>query len=575
MKKSLHDHLDVIKNATIDLINQYESSEAALMIDDVLVTLAVPCTQLDFAKVPAPNKKKLFDEIQKYMIKSKKHLDMYTKEGIVDILMKDWLPTLAYSKKVEFLSEYKIVSGFDESTGAFQINVPLMETYIKLRDKGYTEIEYAAIQKTSGKSVRGKVATIGEGPFRTFVSRNVNGYWDVDTAMNSDHWRHIITLMTPKMKMLLAFYLEMPDYRGSCWQVGQKFGVKDASINLINTHIGMLAKKVMGNFNVQDPNNPNQNRYWSIPMNHGRHENEGFVWSMRPELVEAALEAKQKGLLPDVGHGLVDDDSIADDIPEWIVNRGEDQKNLVLPWIKAYKDNWDWLHRECIVKKPSSDFRKDTREGYKWLCTEHFRQTFDIDAEDFADIIEKSLKHSENLLAGPMYFAKDTLLKNAKFQPEGVRDAFKILYYGRASLDSRVGAFLDTMKDIHAENMINHKEAFNSDNAQYQQGPRTVSVYLSMMFPSKHYLFKQSVYEIAIQKMGLDQPALGSDVTFKLPRYEAFCDWLCSILLEDDELVELVSGTYPDDPSEFHITTQDFLYFVAEYYDSPIAVSAL
>lgn len=210
--------------------------------------------------------------------------------------------------------------------------------------------------------------------------------------MNSDHWRHIITLMTPKMKMLLAFYLEMPDYRGSCWQVGQKFGVKDASINLINTHIGMLAKKVMGNFNVQDPNNPNQNRYWSIPMNHGCHENEGFVWSMRPELVEAALEAKQKGLLPDVGHGLVDDDSIADDIPEWILNRGEDQKNLVLPWIKAYKDNWDWL---------------------------------------------------------------------------------------------------------------------------------------------------------------------------------------CSILLEDDELVELVSGTYPDDPSEFHLTTQDFLYFVAEYSDSPIAVSAL
>ena len=51
MKKSLHDHLDVIKNATIDLVNQYESSEAALMIDDVLVTLAVPCTQLDFAKV--------------------------------------------------------------------------------------------------------------------------------------------------------------------------------------------------------------------------------------------------------------------------------------------------------------------------------------------------------------------------------------------------------------------------------------------------------------------------------------------------------------------------------------------
>lgn len=75
--------------------------------------------------------------------------------------------------------------------------------------------------------------------------------------------------------------------------------------------------------------------------------------------------------------------------------------------------------------------------------------------------------------------------------------------------------------------------------------------------------------------MGLDQPALGSDVTFKLPRYEAFCDWLRSILLEDDELVELVSGTYPDDPSEFHLTTQDFLYFVAEYSDSPIAVSAL
>lgn len=567
MKKQQYDHLAVNKNAVIDLVNLYESSESPLMVDDVLVTLAVPCTQLDFDKVPTSERRKLMVEIQRYMSKSDKHLAMYPKDVIAGILRKDWIPTLHEGKKLAFLSEYKIVAGFDEATGAFLIDGARMATSISLRDKGYREKEYAAPKEKRDRLVRDKVQPIGEGPFQTFASRNVDGYWDVDTAMTTDHWRQVITLMPPQMKTVLAFYLEMPDYRGSCWQVGQKFGARASSINLIISQIGALAKTVMGNFNVQDPHNPNQERYWCIPMNHGRYESEGFVWSMRPELAEAALVARQNGLLPDANHGLGDNDSTVDDIPDWIVNRDEDQKKLILPWIKAYKDGWYWMHRECVVKNPSSDIRANTREGYKWLCTEHFLKTFDIDAEDFAENIKEALRYNENLLAGPMYFPLDTLLKNAKHEAERVRAAFRLLYYGRTSLDLRIGAFLDTLKAIHADNMANHKEAF-SKNAQYQQGPRTASVYLSMMLPSKHYLFKQSVYEDAIRRMGLEQPALGSDTTLKLPRYEAFCDWLRSVLLEDEELVALVAGTYPDDMSEFHLTTQDFLYFVAVHYDS-------
>ncbi len=41
-------------------------------------------------------------------------------------------------------------------------------------------------------------------------------------------------------------------------------------------------------------------------------------------------------------------------------------------------------------------------------------------------------------------------------------------------------------------------------------------------------------------------------------------------LSEDQK--KIAKAIYPDDPSEFHLTTQDFLYFVAEHSDSPIAV---
>ena len=64
-------------------------------------------------------------------------------------------------------------------------------------------------------------------------------------------------------------------------------------------------------------------------------------------------------------------------------------------------------------------------------------------------------------------------------------------------------------------------------------------------------------------KTDIKVSGLGNDSVLMYVRYEYFCNWLRTILLKNDSLVQKVKSTYPDDPSNFHLVTQDFLYAIA------------
>ena len=80
-------------------------------------------------------------------------------------------------------------------------------------------------------------------------------------------------------------------------------------------------------------------------------------------------------------------------------------------------------------------------EKYKWVAVQHFQDSWDIDAEDFAAMLEESFSQTYNLLQGGMYYANKMLCALAKQDPEKMRSLFRMLYDESLPLVDRLQPF--------------------------------------------------------------------------------------------------------------------------------------
>lgn len=216
------------------------------------------------------------------------------------------------------------------------------------------------------------------------------------------------------------------------------------------------------------------------------------------------------------------------------------------PYIAWYKRHWQEIHN---------------LEDYKWNAVRHFQEHFDIDAEDFAANLRESFRKAGNLLATAMYMPLSMLIKHATLSPDNVRQAMVNLYDETKPLYERSANFLADMAQIHNRNMEAGKIR---PNEKYQQSDRATSVYLAFRYPDKHYLYKTSVWNNFKDEVELDYPSLYRFVG-KLYGYERIADQIRAVLVADDELMALLKKSQPNDPSDGHLLTQDFMYAVENY----------
>lgn len=219
------------------------------------------------------------------------------------------------------------------------------------------------------------------------------------------------------------------------------------------------------------------------------------------------------------------------------------------PYIDWYKQNWEY-------------FQHGNMEGYKWTAVKHFQSTFNIDADNLAANLREALSKEVNLLSGPMYMPKSLLIKNAYFSPEEVRAALVALFDESRPVYDRVDEFLATFAQIHEANKkAGHHEERDND----MQSERAASVYLSFMHPDKHYLYKYTMWNEFVDAIGFQCPPL-SQYPSKLFGYNLYCNQIRNVLLVDSELTALLERDQPDDNSNGHLLTQDFIYCIAYHF---------
>lgn len=200
-------------------------------------------------------------------------------------------------------------------------------------------------------------------------------------------------------------------------------------------------------------------------------------------------------------------------------------------------------------------------EKYKWEAIKSFQDNWDVNATNFADMLEQSLAKTFNLLASRDNFPASIIQEFADRSPGEVRTMFVALFDESKDVLPRILEF--------KEKSIAMFERFDEDSGQHYQSENAISTYLWLRYPDKYYIYQYSESKAVAE-------ALSSDLLFKrgafgdnLRSSYLLYDELCSQIKKDEELLRLVKSQitedyYPD--PEYKTLTLDVAYYIARSY---------
>ncbi len=201
-------------------------------------------------------------------------------------------------------------------------------------------------------------------------------------------------------------------------------------------------------------------------------------------------------------------------------------------------------------------------ESYKWKAIQHFQKCWDIDAADFAGMLEKALAKTYNLLSSGYYYAKAMLLGFAQEDAEELRALFRFLYDETIDLTERVNRFTAYADD----RKLNHND---SGWKNHYQDIHAISVYLWLRYPDKYYIYKYGeIRPVAVELESDFIPKRSSSVE-NLIGCIRLCDEICAQVSKNEIIVEtfknlLTSDCYPD--PEYRTLACDVVFYISRYY---------
>lgn len=207
-------------------------------------------------------------------------------------------------------------------------------------------------------------------------------------------------------------------------------------------------------------------------------------------------------------------------------------------------------------------------EKYKWVAVKHFKEHWDIEAEDFAGMLEESFSQTYNLLQGGMYYAYKMVCELARMDPEKMRGLFRLLYNEDLPLVERLQPFrsgCDELMEIFRQSIPDPEKAKN-----HYQDLRALCVYLAFRYPEKYFLFKSRMYTEFRKLVNWQESSQEKDSEIrKYDNYSRACQAVIDEINADSELqqmqrkqVESEKDCYSD--PEFHLLAQTII-FVSVY----------
>ena len=221
-----------------------------------------------------------------------------------------------------------------------------------------------------------------------------------------------------------------------------------------------------------------------------------------------------------------------------------DQTRLaeILVQYKADFVDWEW---------------KD--EKYKWEAVKHFQDNWNINAPDFAEMLERALAKTYNLLASMNNYPKGVIVGCAKIAPEDVRAMFMALFDESRGYWKRISEFKQRSNDL-LEQTGQKGQSYQTENA--------ITTYLWLRYPDRYYIYKYGEARKAALELKSNYQIKKGSYADNLRNQLAFYNEVCAALREDAELVELFRSKltpdcYPD--PELRTLTFDVCFYISRY----------
>ena len=201
-------------------------------------------------------------------------------------------------------------------------------------------------------------------------------------------------------------------------------------------------------------------------------------------------------------------------------------------------------------------------EKYKWQAIKHFQDNWDLDASDFADMLQRSLAKTENLLASLNNFPARMIIVYAKMYPEEVKEAFRELFDESSDFSDRINSF-----KAHADDWLKR----TPDNAkQHYQNEYSITIYLWLRYPDKYYIYKFSeAKEVAQELESSYIIKKGKSEANAVSAFELYNE-IRAVLQTDEAIKQMLAEALTDDcylDPELVTLTIDVGFYVSRFYN--------
>lgn len=222
----------------------------------------------------------------------------------------------------------------------------------------------------------------------------------------------------------------------------------------------------------------------------------------------------------------------------------------------------NYIARFEHINEPSG-----ANENYKWFAVRNFQKAFDLDAPDFAAMLKKACRATENMIDNYMQpFSGLVVMAEKNGEAETIREMFRSLYAedgGDLTLRQRkITAFLASCDRL--------LEKHYPSSHLYKNDQRSAMAYLWFHDPDSNYMCKTTEARY-LAKAAEFYEEWGTYSSFRLDVYYRFCDALIEEIRKNDALLAIHRSRFEGHEAEMHPDTKlhilafDLIYCARTY----------
>ena len=207
-------------------------------------------------------------------------------------------------------------------------------------------------------------------------------------------------------------------------------------------------------------------------------------------------------------------------------------------------------------------------EKYKWEAVKWFQDNWDVNAPDFAEMLNCALDKTYNLLASANNFPKGRIVGFAKSAPKEVRAMFIALFDESKDVFERMDAF-----KLQSTVLL---EKYGNGAAQHYQYENAISAYLWLRYPDKYYIYKFGEVKTVASELESDYHFKKGVYADNIRNFLKLYDEISIALKADTEMVNLLQSQltdtcYPD--PKLKTLTIDVGFYISRYYSQKDATA--